>query len=59
MNFVIWIIAGGIIGWVASSIMHSREGLLVNILVGILGAVRGRSVVDSPVWYRHDQSERL
>ena len=38
MNFVIWLIVGGIIGWVASSIMHSHEGLLLNIVVGIVGA---------------------
>ena len=40
MNFIIWIIAGAVIGWVASVIMHtnSRQGLLLDILVGIVGA---------------------
>lgn len=40
MNFIIWIIVGGIIGWVASIIMrtNSRQGLLLDILVGIVGA---------------------
>jgi len=37
-NFIVWLIAGGIIGWVASSLMHTREGLLMNIVVGIVGA---------------------
>lgn len=40
MNFVIWIIAGALIGWLASMVMHtnSRQGLLLDIVVGILGA---------------------
>jgi len=40
MNFIIWIIAGAVIGWIASIIMHtnSRQGLLLDILVGIVGA---------------------
>ena len=40
MNFIIWIIVGGIIGWVASIIMrtNSRQGLLLDIVVGIVGA---------------------
>jgi len=37
-NFIVWLIVGGIIGWVASSLMHTREGLLMNIVVGIVGA---------------------
>ena len=40
MNFVIWLIVGGIVGWVASIIMHTngQQGLLLNIVVGIVGA---------------------
>lgn len=40
MNFIIWIIAGAIIGWIASMIMHTngRQGLILDILVGIVGA---------------------
>ena len=40
MNFVIWLIVGGIVGWVASIIMHTngQQGLLLNIIVGIVGA---------------------
>jgi uncharacterized membrane protein YeaQ/YmgE (transglycosylase-associated protein family) len=37
-NFIVWLIVGGIIGWVASELMHTREGLLLNIVVGIVGA---------------------
>ena len=38
VNFRVWIIVGGILGWVASMIMRTRGGLLVNIIVGIVGA---------------------
>ncbi len=37
-NFIVWIIVGGIIGWAASSLMGRREGLLLNIIVGIVCA---------------------
>jgi uncharacterized membrane protein YeaQ/YmgE (transglycosylase-associated protein family) len=37
MNFIIWLIAGAIVGWVAGSLMETR-GLLINIIVGIVGA---------------------
>lgn len=38
MNFIIWLIVGAIVGWVATSLMGQREGLLMNIVVGIVGA---------------------
>ena len=40
INFLIWIIAGAVIGWVASRIMKtdSRQGLIADIIVGIVGA---------------------
>lgn len=38
VNFIVWLIVGGLIGWVASSLMGTREGLLLNIVVGIVGA---------------------
>ena len=40
INFLIWIIAGALIGWVASIIMrtNSRQGLIADIFVGIVGA---------------------
>ena len=40
INFIIWIVAGAVIGWVASLIMrtNSRQGLLADIVVGIVGA---------------------
>lgn len=40
MNFIIWLVVGGIVGWAASVIMRTdaQQGLLVNIIVGVLGA---------------------
>jgi uncharacterized membrane protein YeaQ/YmgE (transglycosylase-associated protein family) len=38
VNFIVWLIVGGLIGWVASSLMGTREGVLLNIVVGIAGA---------------------
>jgi uncharacterized membrane protein YeaQ/YmgE (transglycosylase-associated protein family) len=40
LNFLVWLIVGGIIGWVASLIMrtNAQQGLLLNIVVGIVGA---------------------
>jgi uncharacterized membrane protein YeaQ/YmgE (transglycosylase-associated protein family) len=40
VNFIIWIIVGGLIGWVASMVMRTdaQQGTLLNIVVGIVGA---------------------
>ena len=43
MNIVIWLIMGGVVGWLASRIMRTdgQQGILLNIVVGIVGAVIG------------------
>lgn len=40
VNFIVWIIVGGLIGWVASLVMRTdaQQGTLLNIVVGIVGA---------------------
>jgi len=40
INFIVWIILGGILGWIASMIMRTdaQQGALLNIIVGIIGA---------------------
>lgn len=40
INFIVWIIVGAVLGWVASIIMktNSRQGLIADIIVGIVGA---------------------
>ena len=41
MNFIIWLIVGGIIGWIASMIMRTdgQQGIVLNVIVGIVGAL--------------------
>ena len=41
MNLIVWLVIGGLIGWVASMLMHSPEGILMNVVVGIVGAFIG------------------
>ena len=43
MNFIIWIVIGGIIGWLASLVMKTdaQQGLFLNVVVGIIGALLG------------------
>ena len=43
MGFIAWIIVGAIAGWLASKVMKTshQQGLLMDIIVGILGAFIG------------------
>lgn len=41
MNFILWIILGALAGWIASLIMKTEQGLLIDIVVGIVGAFLG------------------
>jgi uncharacterized membrane protein YeaQ/YmgE (transglycosylase-associated protein family) len=41
MNIILWLIAGAIVGWLASRIMGTsgQQGLGLDIVVGVVGAV--------------------
>ncbi|MEP7358043.1 MAG: GlsB/YeaQ/YmgE family stress response membrane protein [Anaerolineales bacterium] len=41
MNFIVWLIAGAIVGYVASRIMgtNGQQGLVLDIVVGVVGAL--------------------
>lgn len=43
MGIIIWLIVGGVVGWLASIIMRrdAQQGILLNIVVGIVGAFIG------------------
>ena len=43
MNFIIWLVIGGIIGWLASMVMKTdaQQGVVLNVVVGIVGALLG------------------
>ena len=47
MNFIIWLIAGGLIGWLASIVMktNGQQGMFLNVVVGIVGAMLGGWVI--------------
>lgn len=41
MNIIVWLIVGGIIGWLASIVMKTdgQQGVILNVVVGLIGAV--------------------
>jgi uncharacterized membrane protein YeaQ/YmgE (transglycosylase-associated protein family) len=43
MGIIIWLIIGGVIGWLASIIMRTdaQQGIFLNIVVGVVGAFLG------------------
>jgi uncharacterized membrane protein YeaQ/YmgE (transglycosylase-associated protein family) len=43
MGIILWIVFGALVGWIASLIMKtdSEQGALLNIIIGIVGAVIG------------------
>jgi uncharacterized membrane protein YeaQ/YmgE (transglycosylase-associated protein family) len=43
MNFIIWIVIGGVLGWLASLVMKTdaQQGMFLNVVVGIVGALLG------------------
>lgn len=43
INFIVWLIVGGIVGWLASMLMRTdaQQGIVLNVIVGIVGAALG------------------
>ena len=41
MNLLIWLVVGGVLGWLASIMMKTdaQQGILLNVIVGIVGAL--------------------
>ena len=41
MGIIIWLIVGGICGWLASMVMRTdaQQGIVLNVIVGIVGAM--------------------
>lgn len=48
MNIILWLIFGGLVGWIASMVMktNSEQGTLMDIVLGIVGAVVGGLVMN-------------
>jgi len=40
INFIVWLIVGGLVGWIASMIMRTdaQQGVILNVVVGVVGA---------------------
>jgi uncharacterized membrane protein YeaQ/YmgE (transglycosylase-associated protein family) len=49
MGLLIWLIIGGVVGWLASLIMRTdgQQGIFLNIVVGIIGAAIGGFLLGS------------
>ncbi|MBY8823292.1 GlsB/YeaQ/YmgE family stress response membrane protein [Sphingomonas colocasiae] len=47
MSLIIWLVIGGVIGWLASIVMRTdaQQGIFLNIVVGIVGAFLAGLVV--------------
>jgi uncharacterized membrane protein YeaQ/YmgE (transglycosylase-associated protein family) len=43
INLILWLVFGALIGWLASLVMNrdAQQGALLNIIVGIVGAMIG------------------
>jgi len=43
MNIIIWLVVGGVIGWLASIMMKTdgQQGIILNVVVGVVGALLG------------------
>lgn len=47
MSILLWIIFGAIAGWIASMLTNTSSGLLMDIVVGVIGAVVGGWLMNS------------
>jgi uncharacterized membrane protein YeaQ/YmgE (transglycosylase-associated protein family) len=41
LNVTIWLIAGALVGWMAGLALRVRSSLVVNVIVGMVGATIG------------------
>lgn len=49
MGLIVWLVIGGVVGWLASMIMRTdgQQGIFLNIIVGIVGAAIGGFLLGS------------
>ena len=54
MTFILWLVIGGVLGWLASIVMktNAQQGMILNIVVGIVGAFIG-----ALIFYRGDMQQ--
>lgn len=46
MGIILWIVFGAIVGFIASYIMGAGDGLIWDILIGIVGALLGGFIMN-------------
>lgn len=57
MGIILWLIVGGVVGWLASIVMRTdaQQGIILNVVVGIVGAfiaglvISGGSINNQPL----------
>lgn len=54
MSIIVFIILGGVVGWLAAMLLGRREGILASIVIGIVGSFIGSFV--SRLFVGSDQS---
>ena len=50
INLIVWLLLGALVGWLASMVMRTdaQQGALLNIVVGIVGAMIGGFLLGGP-----------
>jgi len=50
INLIVWLVAGAVIGWIASMVMHTnaQQGTILNIVVGVVGALVAGLLLNQP-----------
>ena len=51
VNIIIWLVVGGVAGWLASLVMRTdgQQGIILNIVVGIVGAVIANLILGTSI----------
>jgi uncharacterized membrane protein YeaQ/YmgE (transglycosylase-associated protein family) len=52
INFIIWLVLGALVGWLASIVMRTdaQQGTLMNIVVGVVGAFLAGFIFNTMGW---------
>lgn len=47
MNIAMWVVAGGIVGWIGYAIMraNAERGMIISIIIGVVGGFFGGNVL--------------
>jgi uncharacterized membrane protein YeaQ/YmgE (transglycosylase-associated protein family) len=47
MNVLIWLVVGGVLGWLASIVMKTdgQQGIILNVVVGIVGSLLASFII--------------